>query len=131
MSISDSIGDFLTLIRNASSVGKPHCVSGFSKVKLGIAEVLKSEGYIKGYESITREGFEALRVDLKYAGTVALIVGIQRYSRPGCRLYAKAGKLPRVLNGLGICIVTSSKGIFSNVEAAKHGVGGEVICKVW
>lgn len=130
--LSDPIADMLTRIRNANMVYKEYVDVPFSKFKKEIADVLRREGYIKGYEVLTGpDGKNTLRIYLKYYGKKRVINHIKRISKPGRRLYYPLKKLPRVLSGLGILILTTSKGVMSDREARKHRVGGEPIAEVW
>jgi len=132
MSWSDPIADMLTRIRNASRADKATADVKASKICQGIAEVLKSEGYIEGYDRIDdgKQGF--LRITLKYDpdGRPA-ITEIQRVSKPGCRRYSSVDDLPVVLGGMGITVVSTSKGIISDRNCRQHKVGGEVLCTVY
>jgi small subunit ribosomal protein S8 len=131
MSWSDPIADMLTRIRNASRVGKPNVQVKASKICEGIAAVLKQEGYIEGYDRIDDGKQGVLRVMLKYdpEGQPA-ITEITRMSKPGCRMYSPVEKLPRVLGGMGIVVVSTSKGIVSDRNCRENKVGGEVLCTV-
>jgi small subunit ribosomal protein S8 len=131
MSWSDPIADMLTRIRNASRVGKPQVQIKASKVCEGIAVVLKQEGYIEGYDRIDDGKQGILRITLKYDpdGRPA-ITEIKRMSKPGCRLYAGVDTLPTVLAGMGIVVVSTSKGIVSDRNCRANKVGGEVLCTV-
>lgn len=132
MSWSDPIADMLTRIRNGARVGKPQVEVKASKICQGIAEVLKSEGYIDGYDRIDdgKQGF--LRVVLKYdPDGQSAITEIQRVSKPGCRRYASVDELPVVLGGMGISVVSTSKGIISDRNCRENKVGGEVLCTVY
>lgn len=129
---SDPIADMLTRIRNAVSVRKPQVQIPSSKTKVGIARVLKDEGYIKDFDVIedTKQGM--LRIDLKYGPRGELLVHkIKRESRSGRRLYLGAGELPRVLDGLGIAIVSTSQGILSDRVCREKKIGGELLCSVY
>ncbi|MEO0794742.1 MAG: 30S ribosomal protein S8 [Verrucomicrobiota bacterium] len=132
MASHDTIGDFLTLIRNASTAGQEVTTSRFSKLKAGVASILKDEGYIHGF-AIREEGpgHKFIDISLKYVDGRAAIVGIERYSKPGRRLYSGYEEIPKVLGGLGVSILTTSKGILKDRDARRAKVGGEVICKVW
>ncbi len=131
MSWSDPIADMLTRIRNASRVGKPQVQVKASKVCEGIAAVLKQEGYIEGYDRIDDGKQGILRIVLKYdpEGQPA-ITTITRTSKPGCRVYAGVDNLPRVLAGMGIVVVSTSKGIVSDRNCRENKIGGEVLCTV-
>ena len=132
MTMTDPIADMLTRIRNANTVGHETVESPASKMKKAIAEILKEEGYITDFEVIDDNKQGIIKVTMKYgANNERVISGIKKISKPGLKVYAKAGEVPKVLGGLGIAIVSTSKGIVSDKEARKLGVGGEVICYVW
>jgi small subunit ribosomal protein S8 len=132
MAVHDTIGDFLTMIRNASQAKKPGFSTQFSNLRLGIVKILKEEGYIAGFKEATDEnGHKIILVSLKYVDQTPAITGIERYSKPGRRLYFKSTTIPRVLDNLGISILTTSKGILKDRDARTQKVGGELICKVW
>jgi small subunit ribosomal protein S8 len=128
---SDPIADMLTRIRNAAAVRKPNVRIPASKLKMGVARVLKDEGYIKDVDFIedSKQGF--LRVQLKYGPRGEDVIHhVQRTSKPGCRVYRKSADLPRVLDGLGIAIVSTSRGVLSDAKCREYKVGGEVLCTV-
>ena len=132
MVMTDPIADMLTRIRNANSVYHDKVEIPASKIKQAIADILKSEGFVKDYEVIADGKQGTLRVALKYgANREKVITGIKRISKPGLRVYAKNDQLPRVLGGLGIAIISTSKGIMSDKQARREGLGGEVIAYVW
>lgn len=132
MATSDSIADMLTRIRNANSTGKPRVNVKRSKVCLGIAQVLKSEGYITDFQSIDDTNQGEIRIDLKFGERGEKVIQeIQRFSRPSCRKYCGCGELPRVLDGLGISIVSTSQGVLSDRQCRKMKVGGEVLATVY
>jgi len=132
MAVHDTIGDFLTIIRNASSARKDNCTVQFSKMRLAIAGILKKEGYIKEFsESQDARGFKTITITLKFVGNTPAITGIQRHSKPGRRLYYGCTEIPRVLGGLGVAILTTPKGVIRARDARELGVGGELVCKVW
>ena len=132
MAMNDPIADMLTRIRNANSVYHDKVEIPGSKIKTAIAEVLKQEGFIKDYMFAEDNKQGILTVFLKYgANREKVITGIQRISRPGLRQYSKRKDLPRVLGGLGIAIISTSKGIMSDKQARKNGLGGEIIAHVW
>jgi small subunit ribosomal protein S8 len=132
MATSDPIADMLTRIRNANRVAKPRVRIKRSKVCLGIAKVLKDEGYVTDFLSIDDANQGEIAIDLKYGErSERVIQGIQRVSKPGGRNYAGATELPRVFDGLGITIVSTSRGVLSDRECRKLNIGGEVLCKVW
>ncbi len=132
MSMSDPIADMLTRIRNASSAGRKMLELPYSSVKKEIARILKREGYIIDYTDEGEQTGRKLRLFLKYApdGT-PLLRGLRRISRPGRRRYAGVGEMPKVLNGLGIAIVSTSAGIVTDHEARRNKTGGEIFCYVW
>lgn len=130
--MNDPISDFLTRIRNASTAGKAECVAQHSKLKAGIAKILQDEGFIRGFEDRADErGHKQIVVALKYVDGTPAITGIKNVSKPGCRLYYKATEIPRVLGGLGIGVLTTSKGVMNDRDARRNQVGGELICSVW
>ena len=132
MNTTDPIADMLTRIRNANSSKHKTVDIPASKVKASIADILFKEGYIKSFEEISNDIQGTIRVTLKYdeKGN-RVIAGIKRISKPGLRVYASKEDLPKVLNGLGIAIVSTSKGIMTDKEARKIGLGGEVLAYVW
>ncbi len=129
---SDPIADMLTRIRNANRVRRKQVVIPSSKVKVGIANVLKDEGYIHAFDVVEDNKQGLLRIDLKYGPRGEDVIhNVQRSSRVGCRVYRKAAELPRVLDGLGIAIVSTSSGIMSDRVCRDRGVGGELLCTVY
>jgi len=129
---SDTIADMLTRIRNATRVRKKQVNIPSSKLKIGIAKVLRDEGYIRGYDVIEDGKQGMLRVDLKYGPRDEDVIrAIDRASRSGRRVYRKVGDLPRVLDGLGIAIVSTSQGVFSDRQCRVNNVGGELLCTVY
>lgn len=132
MSMSDPIADLLTRIRNAGMVYHDKVELPASRVKRDICELLKAEGFIKDVEYIADEKQGVLRLYLKYgANRERVITGLKRISRPGLRVYAKRDEIPKVLGGLGVAIVSTSKGIMSDKQARSAGLGGEVIAYIW
>jgi small subunit ribosomal protein S8 len=132
MTMTDPVADFLTRLRNANSAYHESISLPHSKLKANIAEILKSEGYIAGFEVKDAEVGKTLTVDLKFGpNRERSIAGIKRVSKPGLRVYAKSNELPRVLGGLGIAILSTSSGLLTDRQAAKKGVGGEVVAYVW
>jgi small subunit ribosomal protein S8 len=133
MSMTDPIADMLARIRNAQGAEHDTVEMPLSKIKLEIARILKSEGYIQDYTTITGDGgHPELRVRLKYGqGRARTISGIRRISKPGGRVHARRDQLPRVLGGMGIAIISTSSGIMTDREAKRAGVGGEVLAFVW
>ncbi len=131
MSRTDPISDLLTCIRNASRVKKETVDIPASRLGQKILQIIKEDGYIEDYRSIKDNKQGILKVYLKYADKKPAIMGIKRVSRPGLRIYAPKDEIPRVLNGLGTAIISTSKGVMSDREARKNKVGGEVLCYVW
>jgi small subunit ribosomal protein S8 len=132
MQITDPIADMLTRIRNANTAKHETVDIPASNMKKAIAEILNNEGYIKGYQIIEDGKQGVIRVTLKYTGNKEKVIsGIKRISKPGLRMYAPADELPRVLKGLGIAIISTSKGIMTDREARKLHIGGEVLAFVW
>lgn len=130
MSMHDPVADMLTRIRNAQSVRMKSVTMPASKVKLAIAQVLRDEGYIEDVRVLGEGPKKTLEIDLKYVQGRGVIDMLERVSKPGRRLYRAATEMPRVRNGLGIAIVSTSKGVMSDVQARREGHGGEVICIV-
>ena len=132
MHITDPIADMLTRIRNANNARHTTVDIPASNMKKAIAEILNNEGYIKGYQIIEDGKQGVIRVTLKYTSNKEKVIsGIKRISKPGLRMYAPADELPRVLKGLGIAIISTSKGIMTDKEARKLHIGGEVLAFVW
>ena len=130
MSMSDPIADMLTRIRNAQMVNKTTVALPASKIKVAIAKVLKDEGYIDGYKVQAAEGKSELHIELKYYAGRAVIERIERVSRPGLRVYKGRDDTPQVMNGLGVAIITTPRGVMTDRKARAEGVGGEVLCYV-
>ena len=130
MSMTDPIADMLTRIRNAQAVRKTVVAMPASKVKKAIAQVLKDEGYIDGFAIKGESGKSELEIALKYYAGRPVIERIERVSRPGLRVYKGSGAIPQVMNGLGVAIVTTSKGVMTDRKARATGIGGEVLCYV-
>lgn len=132
MSMSDPLGDMLSRIRNALCRKKGSVVTPASKLRARVLDVLQSEGYIRGYNKIdTGNGKSSIEVELKYFEGVAVIRGISRVSKPGRRVYVSAKSIPQVKNGLGIAILSTSKGVIADYEAREKNVGGELLCHVF
>jgi small subunit ribosomal protein S8 len=130
--MSDPIADFLTRIRNAGMVYHDKVEVPASRIKKELAELLKAEGYIKDVEFIADDKQGMIRMYLKYGpNRERVITGLKRISRPGLRVYAKKDEIPKVLGGLGIAIISTSKGIMTDKKARKEGLGGEVISYIW
>ena len=133
MTMSDPIADMLTRIRNANTAKHDTVDVPASKMKIAIADILVDEGYIAKYDLVEDGSFKTLHITLKYGvdKNEKVISGIKRISKPGLRVYANTGDIPRVLGGLGIAILSTNKGVVTDKEARKLGVGGEVLCFVW
>ena len=131
--MTDPIADMLTRIRNANTAKHDTVDVPLSKMKLSIAKILLDEGYIKSYELVENGNFNDIRITLKYGASKneKIISGLQRISKPGLRVYANKEELPKVLGGLGVAIISTNKGVITDKEARKLGVGGEVLCFVW
>jgi small subunit ribosomal protein S8 len=130
MSMTDPIADMLTRIRNAQSAGKTSVAMPASKLKAAIAQVLKDEGYIDGFSTKTEDGKSEISLELKYYAGSPVIDRIERISRPGLRIYRGVDDIPTVMNGLGIAIVSTSRGVMTDRKARASGIGGEVLCVV-
>ena len=131
MQISDVIADMLTRIRNANDAKHETVDIPASNMKRAIAEILLSEGYIKSYQIIEDGKQGVIRITLKYVGKQKVIHGLRRVSKPGLRIYSNCEDMPKVMNGLGIAIVSTSKGIMTDRQARKENVGGDVLAFVW
>ena len=131
--MTDPIADMLTRIRNANTAKHDTVDVPSSKMKLAIAKILLDEGYIKSYELVENGKFNDIRITLKYGASKneKIISGLKRISKPGLRVYANKEELPKVLGGLGVAIISTNKGVITDKEARKLGVGGEVLCFVW
>ncbi|HET9579514.1 MAG TPA: 30S ribosomal protein S8 [Usitatibacter sp.] len=130
MSMSDPIADMLTRIRNAQATEKASVFVPASKVKRAIAQVLKDEGYIEDFALRDQEGKAVIEIGLKYYAGKPVIEKLERVSRPGLRIYKGRDDIPRVMNGLGVAIVSTSKGVMTDRRARETGIGGEVLCVV-
>ena len=137
MSFTDPIADMLTRIRNAVMAGQVVTAMPSSKMKVAIAKILKVEGFIEDYEVVEGEKKDrkVLRINLKYVGERRLrhpvLTGLDRISKPGRRIYTSKNEIPWVLSGMGIAILSTSKGVMTGREARKMGLGGEIVCKIW
>ena len=130
--MTDPISDFLTRLRNASKARLAECVSPHSKLKEAIAAILKAEGYVLDHsEGKDEQGHKTLVVTMKYLQGTPAITGLTRVSTPGRRLYYRSSELPRVLNGMGISIISTSKGLMKDQDCRRNKAGGELICNVW
>ena len=135
MSMTDPIADMLTRMRNALDRQQPSVAMPHSKLKSSIAEVLKNEGYIESYEVVTQDKFPTLVIRLRFIGgrrdRRSVINGLKRVSSPGRRIYVGKKEIPWVLSGLGVSILTTSRGVMTDQKARQLGLGGELLCKVW
>jgi small subunit ribosomal protein S8 len=131
MSVTDPISDFLLRIRNASKAKKLRVEIPASKMKVGLAEILKKESFIHDYSIVEDNKQNVIKIQLKYRDGSSAITGMKRISKPGLRIYKDATELPRVLNGLGTAVISTSKGLMTDKEARSQSAGGEVICYIW
>lgn len=131
MQITDPIADMLTRIRNANNAKHETVDVPASKLKLAIAKILVEEGYIKSYQFVENGNQGVIKITLKYLGKEKVITGLRRVSKPGLRVYVSSDELPKVLRGLGIAIISTSKGVMTDKNARKEHVGGEVLAFVW
>ena len=130
--MTDPISDFLTHLRNASKAGLAQCVSPHSKLKESLATILKAEGFVRDVATGTDEnGHKTVVVTMKYVDNAPVLTGLKRSSTPGRRLYTGYADIPRVLNGLGIAIISTSKGLLKDQDARRQKLGGELVCTVW
>jgi len=130
--MTDPISDFLTHLRNASKAGLAQCVSPHSKLKESLATILKAEGFVRDVATGTdANGHKTVVVTMKYVDNVPVLTGLKRSSTPGRRLYTGYADIPRVLNGLGIAIISTSKGLLKDQDARRQKLGGELVCTVW
>lgn len=129
--LTDPIADMLTRIRNAVLIKNEKVDIPASKMKVEVAKILKEEGFIKSYKIIKDKKQGILRITLKYTENEPMITGLKRISKPGRRVYVGKGEVPKAMGGVGVAIVTTSKGILTDKECRRDGVGGEVICHVW
>jgi len=131
MAVTDPIADFLTRIRNASRARKPRVDIPASNMKKSLAEILKNQNFIKDYSIIEDNKQNLIRVELKYTNGSPAISGLRRISKPGLRVYKNSGDLPRILNGLGIAVISTPKGLLTDRDAKIQSVGGEIVCYIW
>ena len=132
MSLTDPIADMLTRIRNAATAHKKEVPIPSSRMKVEIAKILKDEGYIKNFKVIDNNRQGTLHVTLKYMGEKNNVIsGLKRISKPGCRIYCRGDQIPKVLDGLGIIIISTSQGIITGKKCEELGLGGEVLCQIW
>ncbi|HEY7751430.1 MAG TPA: 30S ribosomal protein S8 [Ignavibacteriaceae bacterium] len=131
MAVVDPISDFLTRIRNASKAKKVRVLIPASKSKISLAEIMKRHGYIIDYEVVNDNKQNMINIVLKYKNGLSAITGMRRISKPGLRIYKGSAELPRVLNGLGTAVISTSTGLLTDKEAKAKSVGGEVLCYIW
>jgi small subunit ribosomal protein S8 len=130
--MTDPVSDFLTRLRNASKAGLAECVAPHSKLKESLAAILKAEGYVSDFTTgADKDGHKTLIVKMKYVDSAPALSNLTRVSTPGRRLYYRYSEIPRVLNGLGISILSTSKGLMKDQDCRRNKVGGELICNVW
>ena len=130
--ISDPISDMLTRVRNAIQARHPKVDVPSSKLKLELARILKEEGYILNFKLVEEGIMKTIRLYLKYTATNEPVISkIERISKPGCRIYAGSKGIPKVLGGLGVNVLTTSRGVMTGADARKAGIGGEVLCRIW
>ena len=131
MPVTDPIADYLTRVRNASKARKVRVEIPSSKMKIGLSDILKSRGYIVDYEVIEDSKQNKINILLKYKDGLPAISGLKKISKPGLRVYKKSTEMPRVLNGLGTAVISTSKGLLTEKEARQQLLGGEVVCYIW
>ena len=129
--LTDPISDFLTRLKNASRAGNDDFTAPYSRIKVEIARILQEEGYVWSYEVDTTGKFPEVRVKTKFVDNTPALTDLKRVSRPGLRRYVSAGEIPRVLGGLGISILSTSRGIMTGMQAKRHNLGGELLALVW
>ena len=131
MPVTDPIADYLTRVRNASKARKVRVEIPSSKMKIGLSDILKSRGYIVDYEVIEDSKQNKINILLKYKDGLPAISGLKKISKPGLRIYKKSTEMPRVLNGLGTAVISTSKGLLTDKQARQQLIGGEVVCHIW
>jgi small subunit ribosomal protein S8 len=131
MPVTDPISDFLTRIRNASKARKPMVDIPSSNIKQGLAKIMRDQNFIDDFSILEDNKQNVIRIKLKYTQGMPAISGLKRISKPGLRVYKPADELPRVLNGLGVAVVSTSRGLMTDREAKREAVGGEIVCYMW
>lgn len=131
MTVTDPIADMLTRIRNAVVVGHEEVLVPASRMKLSISRILKEEGFIRDFETIKGKTQQVIKIHLKYTEGQPAVLGLERVSKPGLRVYSGKGEIPRVYGGLGIAILSTPKGVITGQKAWQNNIGGEVLCYVW
>jgi len=129
--MTDPIADMITRIKNACAAGRKDLVLPHSKVKEDIVKILKNNNYIEDYQVIDKEPQKEMKIVLRYVGKLSAITNVKRVSKPGRRIYVKAGEIPQTLNGYGLTILSSNQGVMDDKTARKAKVGGELLCKIW
>jgi small subunit ribosomal protein S8 len=129
--MTDPIADMLTRLRNSAAAGQASLTLPYSKLKSDISQILKKEGYIKETELVTVDGHQNIKIQTKFVNKTSAITGLKRVSRPGLRRYVGAEEIPRVLGGMGIAVLSTSRGILTGHEARKQKVGGELLAYIW
>ena len=130
--MTDPIADMIIRIKNSVMAGHKDLLVPHSKMKVSVAKILKDFNYIESYKTIEEAGcFSQIKITLKYAGKTSVISGVKRVSKPGCRIYKSASEIPNTLNGYGLTIISTNKGIMDGKSARKNNVGGEVFCQIW
>jgi small subunit ribosomal protein S8 len=132
MPVTDQVSDMLTRIRNAALARRDHALIPASKLKLEVAKILKAQGYIQKYDLVDDKRHGQIRIHLRYVqNREPVIAGLRRISRPGMRVYVAKDRIPRVMGGLGVAVLSTSQGVLTDREARRRGIGGEVLCYVW
>ncbi len=132
MAVTDPIADMLTRIRNANQAYHEKVDVPSSRVKLELARILRDQGFIKNYKVVKNRKQGLIRIYMKYGTQKERIIeGLERISKPSLRIYSSSNRLPKILNGMGICIISTSKGVMTDQQARLHKVGGEILCKIW
>ena len=129
--MTDPIADMITRIKNACAAGRKDLVLSHSKVKEDIVKILKNNNYIEDYQVIDKEPQKEMKIVLRYVGKLSAITNVKRVSKPGRRIYVKAGEIPQTLNGYGLTILSSNQGVMDDKTARKAKVGGELLCQIW
>ena len=129
--MTDSISYLFIRIKNSVMAGRKDLLVPHSKMKEAVAKILKDFNYIEAYELVDSGGFKQIKITLKYIGKTSVINGVKRVSKPGCRIYKSASTIPNTLNGYGLTILSTNKGIMDGKTARKNNVGGEVLCQIW
>lgn len=129
--MTDPIADMIIRIKNSVMAGRKDLLVPHSKMKEDVAKILKEFNYVEAYEVVSVDNFKQIKVTLKYAGKTPVISGVKRVSKPGCRIYKGAKEIPSTLNGYGLTILSTNKGIMDDKSARKNNIGGEVLCQIW